>query len=137
MNNILYPLAGGLLIGLASTVLMLFAGKIAGISGILAKILDPLSINKSMSIFFVLGLLLGGTFMKVFFSSFFSYGLDSSYVRLAIAGIIVGFGTQLGSGCTSGHGVCGLARLSVRSLVATLTFISFGILTVYCLKVLL
>ncbi len=130
MNSIVEPLIGGVIIGIATSLMLFFNGKITGISGICANAFTSLNKKDFWRISFLLGLIVGAIFMKFFFPNFFNYELNFSYIEMVIAGLLVGFGTQLGSGCTSGHGVCGLPRLSARSLVATLTFISFGILTV-------
>ncbi|EAQ29852.1 hypothetical protein NAP1_03730 [Erythrobacter sp. NAP1] len=122
---------GGLLIGLAAALLLLGSGRIAGISGIAARALD---LNKSSlpllaAWLFLGGLLIGALFVNAFVAPIQS-DFPSSVALLVIGGIIVGFGTRLGSGCTSGHGVCGMSRLSPRSLVATCTFIVSGMITV-------
>ena len=117
----LSALLGGALIGAAAALLMLFNGRIAGISGLVGRLLTPQAGNGE-ALLFVLGLLL------------------APWIYLAVAGEIsglVGFGSRLGSGCTSGHGVCGLSRLSPRSLVATLSFMGAGFVTVFVLRHLL
>ncbi len=122
-------LIGGALIGLSASLLMLFNGKIAGISGIFADVVSLRSRDRSLHLYFLGGLVLAGVIARLVHPS----SLPSSTPSLAVgavAGLLVGFGTRLGSGCTSGHGVCGLSRLSKRSLVATLTFIAAGVLTV-------
>ncbi|MFN2100066.1 YeeE/YedE family protein [Altererythrobacter sp. MF3-039] len=123
-------LIGGLLIGLSATIMLLGLGRIAGISGIAARAvgLAPAGMERSAAWAFVIGLPLGALIILLI-----KGGLTASFanpVLLGIAGIIVGFGTRLGSGCTSGHGVCGVSRLSQRSLVATITFMATGIATV-------
>lgn len=131
-------LLGGVLIGLASAILILGIGRVAGISGI--------SANAFMSNVSKQQLSWQRIFMLGLFSSAWIYGvfwggpdvqLSDNYLLLIVAGLLVGFGTRLGSGCTSGHGVCGLSRLSPRSLVATLTFMTAGFVTVYLVKHLL
>lgn len=122
---------GGVLIGLAAALLLLGAGRIAGISGIAAR---ALTINRSgaplaVAWLFVGGLLLGAILVHVLIAPIEAEFPPSTWVLIA-GGLIVGFGTRLGSGCTSGHGVCGLSRLSPRSLVATATFMASGIATV-------
>ncbi len=124
----LLPLLGGILIGLGTTILLAFAGKIAGISGILSSFLSKPEKIISWQLLFLLGFLSGGIFMKILFPSFFTYSLNASILEIILGGILVGFGTRLGNGCTSGHGVCGLSRLSLRSFVATFLFLSIGIL---------
>ena len=123
-------LAGGILIGLAAAVMLLILGRIAGVSGLTAKAvgLGGSGIARSGAWMFVIGLPLGALFVMLA-----SGGLEASFaspVTLAIAGLLVGIGTRLGSGCTSGHGVCGVSRLSGRSIVATVTFMATGIATV-------
>ncbi len=126
-------LAGGALIGLAAAVLMLFQGRIAGISGIFGGLLTPRPSEIAWRTVFIAGLVVtGGVLVWVLPSAF----VDSSGRGLGFAvaaGLAVGVGTRMGSGCTSGHGVCGLSRLSPRSLVATLTFIGTGVLTVFAI----
>lgn len=123
-------LLGGILIGLATSVLLLFNGRIAGISGIVSGLLIPTKGETAWRALFVAGLLLGGLLLLVVYPESLSAGAVRSPPSIAAAGLLVGFGTRLGSGCTSGHGVCGLSRLSVRSLVATVTFIVAGMVTV-------
>ena len=123
-------LAGGALIGVAATIMLLGLGRIAGISGIAAKAvgLGGSGITRAAAWMFVLGLPLGA-----FAVAAASCGLQARFagpLPLVIAGLFVGIGTRLGSGCTSGHGVCGVSRLSARSLVATATFMLTGIATV-------
>jgi uncharacterized protein len=122
-------LAGGALIGLSASILLLGNGRIAGISGIVAGILSPRAGEVSWRAVFVAGLLVGGLVARAALGGVFSTAGTSLGVAL-VAGLLVGVGTRLANGCTSGHGVCGLSRFSVRSLVATVTFISAGALTV-------
>ena len=123
-------LAGGALIGLAAAIMLLGMGRIAGVSGIAARAtgLSGGSMARSSAIAFLVGLPVGALAV-----SLLSGGVEASFASplvLAIAGLVVGIGTRLGSGCTSGHGVCGVSRLSRRSLVATITFMLAGIVTV-------
>lgn len=133
---ILLPLLGGALIGLSVSLLLLFNGRIAGVSGILGRALDRS--REAWRWSFLAGLLIGGLLMRALGSArgidFFGDGSDVGLAMTVIAGLLVGFGTQLGSGCTSGHGVCGISRFSLRSLVATLVFIAAGVLTVAALR---
>lgn len=124
--SVLLPIAGGLLIGLAAIGLLLFNGRVAGVSGIVGSLLGRLGADAWWKIAFVVGLLFGGLVLRLFAPQVFASDLSRSLPTLAIAGLLVGFGARLGSGCTSGHGVCGLARLSPRSLVATATFTAAG-----------
>jgi uncharacterized membrane protein YedE/YeeE len=124
-------LLGGALIGVAAVLLLFFNGRIAGVSGILGGILgSSTGLDRYWRIAFVVGLVCGAAIY-----SFAAGGLNIVLVAgngtLLAAGLLVGFGTRLGSGCTSGHGVCGLARRSPRSLAATMTFMLFGVLTVF------
>ncbi len=123
-------LGGGVLIGLAAALMLLGAGRIAGVSGIAARAtgLSQSSLPISSAWLFLLGLPIGALLVALALG-----GVEATFASplvLAIAGLIVGIGTRLGSGCTSGHGVCGMSRLSPRSLVATATFMTTGIATV-------
>ncbi|NRH24147.1 YeeE/YedE family protein [Pantoea stewartii] len=122
-------LAGGLLIGAAVGLLVLFCGRIAGISGILGGLLKRQSADKPWRFAFIAGLVLSPLVFQLF-SALPAIDIDASWRRLVLAGLLVGLGARLGSGCTSGHGVCGLSRLSPRSLVATLVFMLTAMLTV-------
>jgi len=124
-------LLGGILIGLSASAMLLLEGKIAGISGIFAGMLRPVSNDTAWRACFVAGLLAGGMLLRVFMPTAYDFGIIRSYGVLIVAGLLVGFGTRLGNGCTSGHGVCGISRLSARSMVATAVFISSGAITVY------
>ncbi|HLX37592.1 MAG TPA: YeeE/YedE family protein [Candidatus Binataceae bacterium] len=127
----LAALIGGILIGLSSAALMLLEGRIAGIAGICAGALIPRKDETSWRVSFIAGLLAGGILLRVLLPSAFDFGIIRPYGVLMLAGLLVGFGTRLGNGCTSGHGVCGIGRLSPRSMIATMTFIASGMLTVY------
>ena len=126
-------LAGGALIGLAAAMLALLNGRIAGISGVLGGLLKPVRGDIGWRVAFVAGLLsapllylLGGMELRP--------QIDAGYAALVLAGLLVGVGTRYGSGCTSGHGVCGLARLSPRSGVATAGFMAAGFATVFMIR---
>ncbi len=121
-------LAGGALIGLAAAMLLLLSGRIAGISGIVGGLLIPRGGDIGWRLAFIGGLLLAPATMAFYPVS---PRIDAGFGTLALAGLLVGVGTSYGSGCTSGHGVCGLSRLSPRSLVATAAFMAAGIATVY------
>jgi uncharacterized membrane protein YedE/YeeE len=127
----LSALIGGILIGLSASAMLLLEGKIAGISGIFAGVLAPSKGETEWKAAFVGGLLAGGVLLRIFLPSAFDFGIVRPYGMLMLAGVLVGFGTRLGNGCTSGHGICGISRLSARSMVATITFIASGMLTVY------
>ncbi|QJD92550.1 YeeE/YedE family protein [Duganella dendranthematis] len=126
-------LAGGLLIGLAAAVFVLFNGRIAGISGILGGLIKPRSGDIGWRLAFTGGLI-GAPVIYSLFWRLPDIHIEANPVTLIIAGLIVGFGTRIGSGCTSGHGVCGISRLSPRSIVATLTFMAMGFVTVFLVR---
>ncbi|WP_104667068.1 YeeE/YedE family protein [Ensifer adhaerens] len=132
--NFLWPLSGGFLIGLSAGLYLLTTGRIAGISGLVAAAagLTGTGISK-LGLGFLAGIL-GGAFTASAFLRQPDIEVTSSLPLLLIGGLLVGFGTRLGSGCTSGHGVCGLARLSPRSIVATLTFMTVAALTVVAMR---
>ncbi len=122
-------LVGGVLLGVATVILLLGIGRIAGISGIFSSLLKPKRVEM-WQVLFILGLIVSPLFYKLV-KPLPEVEISSSLPLLIAAGLLVGFGTRLGSGCTSGHGICGNARLSPRSMVATATFMFFGIVTVY------
>ncbi len=127
-------LAGGILIGLSVSLMILANGRIAGISGILAGLANRNRHELFWRVAFVAGIVVSPWLYSLFFPlPDIDYG-DRSWALLILAGLAVGFGSRLGSGCTSGHGVCGLSRLSVRSLAATTLFIVFGALTVFIVR---
>ena len=123
-------LVGGTLIGLASVILWWFNGRIAGMSGIIASLLSAKTFDMKWQWAFVIGLI-AAPWLYQLFADLPPITVQSSPWIYILGGLIVGFGTRLGSGCTSGHGICGNARLSKRSMVATLTFMLLGFLTVY------
>lgn len=125
-------LIGGMLIGLAAVLLYWFNGRIMGVSGIASRLLSKPNKDDWWRVAFIFGLVLGGAIYQWKYPV--TIVIDASWVYLIIAGFLVGFGTVLGNGCTSGHGVCGMARLSRRSIVATIVFITVGILTVWIKK---
>lgn len=127
-------LLGGGLIGLGAVWLMTFNGRIAGISGMLSGALFNTGEERVWRVCFLLGLLLGAGLIHVLGGADFNPRQDYPWGLLLLGGILVGYGTRLGNGCTSGHGVCGLARGSGRSLAATLTFMLTAMLTVYVLR---
>jgi len=130
-SNLFGGLTGGLLIGLAAALLLLVNGRIAGISGIVGGLITANSLSERLwRGAFIIGLVCGAV-IYAWFHGGLPLQLQTSNSGLLLAGLLVGFGTRLGSGCTSGHGVCGLGRRSPRSLAATATFIACGILTVY------
>ena len=126
---------GGTLIGISASLMLLFVGRVVGISGILFGLLNKSSgLDSSWRISFLLGLFCGGLVLASQNPAYFSAAMVTNQWTLVIAGILVGFGTVLGSGCTSGHGVCGISRLSPRSILATLTFVAAGIVAVKLFK---
>jgi uncharacterized protein len=127
----LSALAGGVLIGLASVWLLAANGRIAGISGILHGLFAQPPGDRGWRIAFLGGLLIAGFAWLALFPAEKS---ESGFIPIALAGLLVGFGTRLGGGCTSGHGVCGLGRLSLRSLVAVIVFMVAGMLATYVMR---
>ena len=129
-------LFGGALIGLSAVILMAAHGRIAGISGLISRIIPPSTNRKEQpqNIIFIVGLLLAVALWYLSPAQLPVQIVSSNYLLMAIAGLLVGFGSVIGNGCTSGHGVCGISRLSGRSIVATLTFMGTGFLTVFILR---
>lgn len=127
-------LIGGALIGLASVLLMLFNGRIAGISGIVAGSFFGTPQESLWRWWFLGGLVAGPLLVWTVSGEKPAFVMEAGWLTIVIGGLLVGFGTRLGSGCTSGHGVCGLARLSGRSLIAVLLFMGFGMLTVAAVR---
>lgn len=130
----LTALLGGALIGLAAALMLIFEGRIAGISGILAGIFKKPTDQDSPPAWqavFIGGLLAGGLLLSLVYPSSVQTVLELNPVLVIVAGLLVGFGTRLGNGCTSGHGVCGIPRLSPRSMIATLTFMGAAAVTVF------
>jgi uncharacterized membrane protein YedE/YeeE len=127
-------LVGGALIGLATALLLLGAGKIAGISGILGRAVFPARGDLDWRLAFLVGLPLGAWLASRATGDAAGFAIAHSPPLLAVAGLLVGIGTQLGNGCTSGHGVCGIARGSPRSIVATLTFMATAAATVFVVR---
>jgi len=129
LTSILWATVGGGLIGLAASWLLLAKGRVAGISGIVGGLLGKWDVQSAWRLSFLMGLLLGGGVLMLALPAAIAAPADRSLVLVAIAGALVGYGTRLSKGCTSGHGVCGLTRFSFRSLVATLTFMATGFAT--------
>lgn len=129
-------LLGGIVLGLASAIFILFNGRILGISGILGGLMSPRAGDIGWRISFFLGMAAAPTVFALLAPAglLSAQRIDSSYGLIVVAGLLVGLGTRYGSGCTSGHGVCGLSRLSPRSLVATLTFMGAGFATVFVVR---
>ena len=123
-------LAGGLLIGLAAALLLLVNGRILGVSGIVGGLFFAKTAESQWRVAFVAGLLLSAIIYKRI-GDFSTSQIDASWSVLVVAGLLVGYGTRLGSGCTSGHGICGVSRGSPRSIVATVCFMLAGVLSTY------
>ncbi|PTM39444.1 YeeE/YedE family protein [Bosea sp. 124] len=125
-------LLGGMLIGLSATMLLLLNGRVAGISGILGRLAQGAQIPTNAA--FVIGLVLGPLLYRAVAGTWPAVIITASLPVIALAGLLVGFGTRMGSGCTSGHGIVGLARLSPRSIAAVVTFLGAGIATVTLMR---
>ncbi len=134
MNEYENALAGGLLIGLSAAILMVANGRVAGISGIVGRLLQGAQVPTGM--LFVLGLMAGPLIFRLVFGTWPVVTVTSFWPLLAAGGLLVGFGSRMGSGCTSGHGVVGLARLSRRSIAAVATFMAAAIVTVFVMGLL-
>ena len=132
MHPFMTAFLGGALLGLAVVGYLYVHGRIAGISGLIAQVLNPATIFKTPAIWFLSGLIL----VPFIYSQLTTptIQLDANPWMMIVAGLLVGFGTRMGSGCTSGHGICGISRLSKRSIVATLTFMLAGVVTVYIIR---
>ncbi|MEX8191880.1 YeeE/YedE family protein [Comamonas guangdongensis] len=126
-------LAGGVLIGLGAAIFVLLGGRIAGISGVLGGLLKPVRGDIAWRLAFLAGLIAAPVLLALSGGQVQAH-IDADWSALIVAGLLVGIGTRYGSGCTSGHGVCGLSRLSPRSLVATLSFMAAGFATVYVIR---
>lgn len=127
-------LLGGVLIGAGAVMFMALNGRIAGISGILGGLLDAGGIEFSWRISFLAGLLAAPLFYGLIIGGLPKITIEGGMMTMVLGGLFVGFGTRLGSGCTSGHGVCGMARLSPRSIAATLVFMLCGFATVFLMR---
>ncbi|MBU3669969.1 MAG: YeeE/YedE family protein [Polynucleobacter sp.] len=127
-------LLGGILLGIATALYVLLHGRILGISGIVAGLLPPKEGDRDWRIALILGLLSAPIWAALMLGLRPIVEIDTNWLAILLAGVLVGFGAQYSSGCTSGHGICGLSRLSPRSLVATLAFMSAGFLTVFVIR---
>lgn len=132
MTPDLQSLAGGMLIGTSAVMLLLLNGRIAGISGILGRLAQGVGLTTNLA--FVLGLLVGPLVYLLMVGGWPAVEITVAWPLIIVAGLLVGFGSRMGSGCTSGHGVLGLARLSPRSMVAVATFLSAGVVAVTILR---
>jgi len=130
----LQSLTGGGLIGLSAAVLLIFNGRIAGVGGIVAGAIEQASPERLSRVLFLAGLISGPFLYRLCFGAWPQINVTTTTGLMLLGGLLVGFGTRLGSGCTSGHGVCGLARLSPRSLTAVVVFLCTGILTVFVMR---
>lgn len=129
----LSALTGGLIIGCAVALYFYTTGRLAGISGIFANAFTSKA-NRSSNLLFLLGLVVGPLGYFYFTKDPANFEITNSYFFIVIAGFLVGLGTRMGGGCTSGHGICGISKISVRSIIATVTFIFTGMLTVFILQ---
>ena len=136
LHPFVLAIVGGALIGLSASMMLLLVGRIAGICGIVGGLIEPVAGDTLWRAVFVGGLLVGGALLMGTMPEVFHIPTGRSLGAVGVAGLLVGFGTRLGSGCTSGHGVCGLSRLSKRSLVATCTFMGTGFLTATLIQIL-
>jgi uncharacterized protein len=129
LESIIYAIIGGLFIGLSASLLMLSIGRDAGISGIVGSLMQPKTGETGWKLAMLAGMFLGGTALAILAPTVYEMPAGRSLLAVGVAGLLVGFGTRMGNGCTSGHGVCGLSRLSIRSLAATMTFMGTGFAT--------
>src|SRR5690606_2713425 len=132
MHDFLIAFLGGLMFGVSVVGYLYVNGRIAGISGLISQVLEPQTLFKTPALWFMSGLVLTPFLYGLFVQP--DIELNASPLMLIIAGLLVGFGTRLGSGCTSGHGICGISRLSKRSIIATLTFMFAGFVIVYIIR---
>ena len=135
MQDIVNATIGGAMIGLAASMLLLFQGRVAGISGIVGGLVQRRGQDTQWQVVFIAGLLTGGAVLLLLAPSTIVEPSTRTVGAVAIAGLLVGIGVRMGRGCTSGHGVCGLSRLSKRSLVATLSFMATGFATATIIQV--
>lgn len=133
-NQAVYSLIGGGLIGIAVTIMLLFNGRVTGISGIVSSSISKPTPEGLWRWLFIIGMIVGGFVIQATKPDLFVNVSGRGSLAVIIAGLLVGYGTVMGSGCTSGHGVCGLSRLSIRSLMATIIFMLFGFLTVQAIR---
>ena len=126
-------LIGGIIIGISVILFFYSTGRMAGISGILANVITTKN-NRIPNILFLMGLVIGPAFFVYINKMPIKFEILNSYILICIAGFLVGLGTRMSGGCTSGHGICGISRFSIRSIVATITFIVSGVVTVFILQ---
>ena len=127
-------LLGGMILGIAAALYVLLHGRILGISGIVSGLLHPKATDSAWRLSLILGLISSPFLAALFFDIFPVVEIDASWLAIVIAGLLVGFGAQYGLGCTSGHGICGLSRLSPRSLVATIAFMGAGFVMAFVVR---
>lgn len=132
MYDFLFAFLGGTLLGLSVVGYLYVNGRIAGVSGLIAQVLNLQTIFKTPALWFLLGLFVVPFFYGIVQTP--NIELNASPLMMIVAGLLVGFGTRMGSGCTSGHGICGISRLSKRSMIATMTFMFAGFVTVYLIR---
>lgn len=132
MHDFLIAFIGGLMLGLSVVGYLYVNGRITGISGLIGQVLNSKTMFKTPAIWFLLGLVLTPFIYGLFVQP--EIELNASPLMMIVAGLLVGFGTRLGSGCTSGHGICGISRLSKRSIIATMTFMFAGFVAVYIIR---
>ncbi|MCO8061592.1 YeeE/YedE family protein [Acinetobacter lwoffii] len=132
MHDFLIAFIGGLMLGLSVVGYLYVNGRIAGISGLIGQVLNSKTMFKTPAIWFLSGLILTPFIYGLFVQP--EIELNASPLMMIVAGLLVGFGTRLGSGCTSGHGICGISRLSKRSIIATMTFMFAGFVAVYIIR---
>ena len=132
MHDFLFAFLGGTLLGLSVVGYLYVNGRIAGVSGLIAQVLNLQTIFKTPALWFLLGLSVVPFFYGIVQPP--NIELNASPLMMIVAGLLVGFGTRMGSGCTSGHGICGISRLSKRSMIATMTFMFAGFVTVYLIR---
>ena len=130
----LQSLVGGGLLGLSAAILLVLNGRIAGVSGMVSGAIEYVSPERTSRILFLAGLVCGPLVYRQWFGVWPEVEVSPTAGLMGVAGLLVGFGTRLGSGCTSGHGVCGLARLSPRSFTAVVVFLCTGIATVFVMR---
>lgn len=134
MHEYILALIGGAMIGFAAVLLMAAHGHVMGVSGIVNRLLPPIAADWQWRVFFIAGVLLAPVIALTITGDFPDVSITKNPAVLLIAGLIVGVGTVIGNGCTSGHGVCGLSRLSIRSIAATCIFVLSAIVTVYVIR---
>jgi uncharacterized membrane protein YedE/YeeE len=127
---------GGVLIGIAVSIMLYFNGRVTGISGIVSGVMKPTKGDFLWRVTFIMGLFIGGVILAFRQPESFEQISNATTIDYILAGLLVGFGTLLGNGCTSGHGVCGISRLSIRSIISTITFIGFGVISLLMFKLL-